>query len=134
MAGGRRCASGVANARRADLRSSKLYQWRRDLAKPAVPSFAAQTVSAELKPIAAGEAVVLEFGEAVLRIAADAPPALIAAVVRTAQPMTQIRSDVRIWTATSCRDMFGLALRVQHGPKRNPHAGDLYIFCGRAAT
>ena len=29
------------------------------------------------------------------------------------------------------RGMFGLALQVQQGLKRDPHAGDLYIFRGR---
>ncbi|WP_174291871.1 IS66 family insertion sequence element accessory protein TnpB [Sphingomonas bacterium] len=42
------------------------------------------------------------------------------------------RSDVRIWLATGCTDMhrgmFGLALQVQQGLKRDPQAGDLYIF------
>jgi transposase len=46
--------------------------------------------------------------------------------------MIPVRSDVRIWLATGCTDMrrgmFGLALQVL---KRDPHAGDLYIFPGR---
>ncbi len=70
-------------AGRADLRASQLYRWRRDLAKPAVPGFAALTVSPEREPAAASAAIVLELGGAVLRIAADAPPALVAAVVRS---------------------------------------------------
>ncbi|TPG05080.1 IS66 family insertion sequence element accessory protein TnpB [Sphingomonas oligophenolica] len=49
--------------------------------------------------------------------------------------MIPVRSDVRIWLATGCTDMrrgmFGLALQVQQGLKRDPHAGDLYIFRGR---
>jgi len=49
--------------------------------------------------------------------------------------MIPARSDVRIWLATGCTDMrrgmFGLALQVQQGLKRDPHAGDLYIFRGR---
>ena len=70
-------------AGRADLRPSQLYRWRRDLAEPAVPGFAALTVSSEPESIAADAAVVLEIGGAVLRIAADAPPALVTAVVRS---------------------------------------------------
>ena len=80
------CEPGVSVAeiaRRADLRPSQLYRWRRDLAEPAVPGFAALTVSPEPEPIAPGAAVVLEIGGAVLRIAADAPPALVSAVVRS---------------------------------------------------
>lgn len=49
--------------------------------------------------------------------------------------MIPVRSDVRIWLATGCTDMrrgmFGLALQVQQGLQRDPHAGDLYIFRGR---
>ncbi len=75
-------ASVAAIARRADLRPSQLYRWRRDLAEPVLPGFAAVTVNSEpdLVPVSA---VVLEVGGAVLRIAGDAPPALVAAVVRS---------------------------------------------------
>ena len=75
-------ASVAEIARRADLRPSQLYRWRRDLAGPVSPGFAAVIVSAEPDPVA-GCAVVLELGGAVLRIASDAPPALVAAVVRS---------------------------------------------------
>ena len=68
-------------ARRADLRSSQLYRWRRDLAK-AAPGFAAVMVSPDPEPAAIGAAMVVELGGAVLRIAGDAPPALVSAVVR----------------------------------------------------
>ncbi len=70
-------------ARQADLRPSQLYRWRRDLAEPAAPGFAAITVSAEPTPTGSEAAIVVELGGAVLRIAADAPPALVAAVVRS---------------------------------------------------
>jgi transposase len=76
-------ASVAEIARRADLRPSQLYRWRRDLAEPVSPGFAAVTVSVEPEPAAASAAVVLEVGGAVLRIAADAPPSLVAAVVRS---------------------------------------------------
>lgn len=46
-------------ARRADLRPRQLYRWRRDLAQPVVPGFAALTVSPE--PAVPGAAVVLEM-------------------------------------------------------------------------
>ncbi|TPG52190.1 IS66 family insertion sequence element accessory protein TnpB [Sphingomonas glacialis] len=54
--------------------------------------------------------------------------------VHLGQAMIPVRSDVRIWLATGCTDMrpvmFGPALQVQvqQGLKRDPHAGDLYIF------
>ena len=69
-------------ARRADLRPSQLYRWRRDLAK-AAPGFAAVMVSTDHVQAASGAAMVVELGGAVLRIAADAPPALVSAVVRS---------------------------------------------------
>jgi transposase len=69
-------------ARRVDLRPSQLYRWRRDLAEPAV-GFAAVTVSPEPPPAPEQPAIVLELGGAVLRIAADASPALVLAVVRS---------------------------------------------------
>lgn len=75
-------ASVAEIARRTDLRPSQLYRWRRELAEPALPGFAAVTLSTELDPVAAC-AVVLELGGAVLRIAADAPSALVVAVVRS---------------------------------------------------
>uniref|UniRef100_UPI0035C97A76 IS66-like element accessory protein TnpA n=1 Tax=uncultured Sphingomonas sp. TaxID=158754 RepID=UPI0035C97A76 len=75
-------ASVVEIARRADLRPSQLYRWRRDLVGPVSPGFAAVTVRAEPDPVATC-AVVLELGGAVLRIASDAPPGLVAAVLRS---------------------------------------------------
>jgi transposase len=49
--------------------------------------------------------------------------------------MIPIASGVRVWIATGHTDMRrgmqGLALQVQEQLKRDPHAGDLYIFRGR---
>ena len=49
--------------------------------------------------------------------------------------MIPIPSGVRVWIATGHTDMRrgmqSLALTVQEGLKRDPHAGDLYIFRGR---
>lgn len=49
--------------------------------------------------------------------------------------MIPIRSDVRVWIATGHTDMRrgmnGLALQIQQGLKRDPHAGDLFVFRGR---
>jgi transposase len=49
--------------------------------------------------------------------------------------MMPMRSDVRVWIATGYTDMRrrmnGLALQVQQGLKRDPHAGDLFVFRGR---
>ena len=49
--------------------------------------------------------------------------------------MIPIPSGVRVWIATGHTDMRrgmnGLALQVQEAMKRDPHAGDLYVFRGR---
>jgi transposase len=49
--------------------------------------------------------------------------------------MIPIPSDVRVWIATGHTDMRrgmnGLSLQVQQGLKRDPHAGDLFVFRGK---
>ena len=49
--------------------------------------------------------------------------------------MIPIPSGVKVWIATGHTDMRrgmqSLALTVQESLKRDPHAGDLYIFRGR---
>ena len=49
--------------------------------------------------------------------------------------MIPMRSGVRVWIAAGHTDMRrgmnGLALQVQQGLKRDPHAGDLFVFRGR---
>ena len=50
--------------------------------------------------------------------------------------MTPVPSGVRVWIATGHTDMRrgmnGLALQVQEGLRRDPHAGDLYVFRGKS--
>ena len=49
--------------------------------------------------------------------------------------MIPVPTGVRVWIATGHTDMRrgmnGLALQVQQGLKRAPHAGDLFVFRGR---
>lgn len=49
--------------------------------------------------------------------------------------MIPFRAGSRVWIATGHTDMRrgmnGLALQVQEALKRDPHAGDLYVFRGR---
>ena len=49
--------------------------------------------------------------------------------------MIPIAANVRVWIATGHTDMrrgmVGMALQVQDGLKRDPHAGDLYVFRGK---
>jgi transposase len=52
--------------------------------------------------------------------------------------MIPVPSGVRVWLAVGHTDMRrgmnSLALQVQEGLKRDPHAGDLYVFRGNAVT
>ena len=49
--------------------------------------------------------------------------------------MIQVPAGVRVWLAGGVTDMrrgmTALALQVQQGLGRNPHAGDLFVFRGR---
>lgn len=49
--------------------------------------------------------------------------------------MIAIPSSVRVWLAAGHTDMRrgmqGLALQVQEGLQRDPHAGDLFVFRGK---
>ena len=50
--------------------------------------------------------------------------------------MIPMPANVRVWLAAGATDMRkgvnGLALLVQEGLRRDPHAGDLYVFRGRS--
>ncbi|WP_447725671.1 IS66-like element accessory protein TnpA [Sphingomonas koreensis] len=70
-------------ARQADLRPSQIYRWRRTL-RADETGFAAVMVQPDAIAVASsGVAMVVEVGGATVRIAADAPPALVMAVMRS---------------------------------------------------
>jgi len=52
--------------------------------------------------------------------------------------MIAFPAGARVWMACGVTDMRlgmpGLALKVQEGLKRDPHAGDLYMFRGRQGS
>ena len=52
--------------------------------------------------------------------------------------MIPMASGTRVWIATGHTDMRkgmqGLALLVQEGLKRDPHAGDVFVFRGRGGS
>jgi transposase len=52
--------------------------------------------------------------------------------------MIALSTGVRVWVAAGHTDMRrgmqSLALQVQEGLKRDPHAGDLYVFRGRSGS
>src|SRR5207302_1673607 len=63
-------------------------------------------------------------------------PGAVVTGARCSEPtMIPIPCGVRVWISTGHTDMRrgmqGLALTVQESLKRDPHAGDLYIFRGR---
>ena len=71
-------------ARRADLRPGQIYRWRRDLAGSA-PGFVEATISPCEHPATDGPApaITVEDGRTTVRITADAPTALVTAVLRS---------------------------------------------------
>ncbi len=76
-------------ARGADVAASQIYRWRKQFAPERVDDFAAVIVApgqpggtASVRPPPAA-ALVVEIGGAVVRIAADAPPRLVTAVLRS---------------------------------------------------
>jgi hypothetical protein len=84
-----------------------------------------------------GPAIEVEFGGvACLRIPPSTPPELAAAVVRALRRRSRSRrtygcgSSPGSPTFGAC--MTSLALQVQEGLKRDPHAGDLYVFRGKS--
>ena len=52
--------------------------------------------------------------------------------------MMLLPTGVRVWIAAGHTDMrrgmYSVALQVQQGLKRDPHAGDLYVFRGRSGS
>lgn len=72
-------------ARRADVRPSQIYRWRRDLLDPTpATGFAPVVVSPDQHEVSERPlAMVIELGGAIVRIAADAPAALVTATLRS---------------------------------------------------
>lgn len=74
-------------ARRADVRPSQIYRWRRDLLDPSptpATGFAPVVVSPDQHEVPERPlAMVIELGGAIVRIAADAPAALVTATLRS---------------------------------------------------
>jgi transposase-like protein len=125
-------------ARQADVTSSLIYRWRRDL-RAAANGFAQVLVAAAGDGVSAPPpmpAIEIELaGNTRVRIPALVSPALTAAIVEALAAVILVPSGVRVWLAVGRTDMRkgmnGLALQVQEQLKRDPHAGDLYVFRGK---
>ena len=71
-------------ARRADLRASQIYKWRRQMEQSA-QGFAEVCVQRDPAPVV-GATIVVEFERAIVRIPFGAPPGLVSAVLRSIKP------------------------------------------------
>ena len=104
---------------------------------PILPVTIARVLATERGcPGAAGRMeIVLAEGDRII-VWADVETAALTRVLKALSRRSfRFRSGVRVWIATGHTDircgMQGLALQVQESLKRDPHAGDLYIFRGR---
>ena len=74
-------------ARTADLRSSQIYRWRRDLFGAATggSGFSPVVVSRDRcdAPVSPPAAITIEIAGSVVRVMADAPPKLVTMVLRS---------------------------------------------------
>jgi transposase len=146
-------ANATEVAKQAGIDRSLLYRWRQQLAasQEGLPAFVPVTVAPSMPepaPVSARAAITIAFGANVRMTIEGSPDEttlanVIGALagdrrVRTSEApreMIAFPSGVRVWLATGHTDMrkgFGsLAVLVQETLKRNPHAGDLYVFRGR---
>src|ERR1700746_2974298 len=128
-------------ARRADVCAGQIYRWRQEMCH-ADRGFA-EVVIAAVDDGGHDRAVTGSGAgdrDRACRHGSSAHCGIDAAGISSgggqgAAPMIPLRSDVRVWIATGHTDMRrgmnGLALQVQEGLKRDPHAGDLFVFRGR---
>jgi transposase len=124
-------------ARRADVCPGQIYRWRREVR---VGSGFAQVLIAPVEDgrgCSAAPAIEIDFcGQG-----SPAHPGLDPGWVGGGRgqsvigAMIPVPSGVRVWLAVGHTDMRrgmnSLALQVQEGLKRDPHAGDLYVFRGK---
>ena len=132
-------------ARREDVCTSLVFKWRREM-REAVEADAGGFAPVVIEPAPAFALLVdiIELGfrrhRGGVERCARAHPRRRANVgdrggFEGAAAMIPIPSGCRVWIAMGHTDMRrgmqGLALQVQEQLKRDPHAGDLYVFRGR---
>jgi transposase len=71
-------------ARRADLRASQIYKWRRQF-EQAAQGFAEVRVQRDPVPVV-GATILVEFERAIVRIPPGVPTGLVSAVLRSMKP------------------------------------------------
>ena len=126
-------------ARQADVTSSLIYRWRRDL-QAAANGFARVLMAPSGEGMAAPPPLPADRD----RICGPCPrpdPGVGAARFGgccrggIGTTMILVPSGVRVWLAVGHTDMRrgmnSLAIQVQQGLGRDPHAGDLYVFRGK---
>jgi transposase-like protein len=128
-------------ARRVDVVPGQIYRWRRDL-RTAAAGFAEVVVAPgpDERTVAGPPAPEIELGRHIrVRIAATVSKELASAIIKAlCGTMIPLPTGVRVWIAAGHTDMRrgmqSLALQVQEALKRDPHAGDLYVFRGRSGS
>lgn len=123
-------------SRAAGIQPAPLYRWRKELLDPDpelesgfAPLMVADVPDRPRSAISA--AIEIEVASAVVRITANAPPALIAATLEAAG-VIPVHGQGRVWLAMGHTDMrrcmLDLARQVQHDLHRDVYASDLFIF------
>jgi transposase len=127
--------------RRAEVCAGQIYRWRQELGRTE-RGFSEVVIAAvddrSRDRGALGPAPAIEIG--VCRQGSIAHCGIDATRIgggggQGSGPMIPVPTGVRVWIATGHTDMRrgmnGLALQIQQGLKRDPHAGDLFVFRGR---
>ena len=128
-------------ARRFDVVPGQIYRWRHDL-RSAAAGFAEVVVAPgpEQRMAVASPALEIELwpGHSRARCGNGAQGLGFGDHQGPGSTMIALPSGIWVWIAAGHSDMrrgmHSLALQVQEVLKRNPHAGDLYVFRGRSGS
>ena len=124
-------------ARRADICPGQIYRWRREVRVgsgfaqvliPPVGDGAECPAAPAIEPRVCGQSSAAHPGLNSSWVGGGRGQSVIRAMI-------PVPSGVRVWLAVGHTDMRrgmnSLALQVQEGLKRDPHAGDLYVIRGK---
>ena len=128
-------------ARRYDVSTSLIYKWRQQARSRSDVAFVPAVLLPEPVTAPASSDKPGDCGRAYRRDAADDRCASLDGFSgggAEGVAMIPVASNVRIWIASGHTDMRkgmqGLALLVQEGLKRDPFAGDVFVFRGRGGS